>query len=546
MQINLRDYQQNAVEKLRDNMRSGIKSQLLCVPTGGGKTVIASSIIHSAIKKGSNILFLAHRKALITQCAAKLEDFGVLNYSIIMAGSKMYNSNAKVHVASIQTLMRREFPKADLIVIDEAHRAASKSYRDILSNYPKAAVLGLSATPERTDGKGLDDLFQEMVTVTTVSKLINDGFLIKPTLYTGRFDSTQLGSVKKRQGDYAEGELQEMMDKPKLIGDIITNWRQKANDRLTVVFACGVEHAEHIAQEFFNAGISAASVTQKTSKVEYDAIVSDWRKGIIKVVVNCMIFTEGFDLPELSCCVFARPTKSISLYLQMIGRIMRSAPGKIDAVVLDHAGCIEEHGAPHLDREWTLTGESDRKGKESGEALENCKCCDMVFNPEPKAYLLDVQDKLLDELKPKAVAAMKKRADRALTSCPGCGVATCRVCNEQFPLKMEKVDIDGIAFLKSCACPSCHAAYSDEIPHMPSEENEKELPQTARGELSLYESEELPLSVRVKNSFRKHLNDAKSKGFKRGYAFHKVVSEFGDEAKQHIPRHTGEWYRKQA
>jgi superfamily II DNA or RNA helicase len=149
---------------------------------------------------------LAHRRELITQCAAKLEDFGVFNYSIIMSGAKMFNPDAKVNVASIQTLIKREFPPADLIIIDEAHRAASKSYRDILVNYPSAKVLGLSATPERLDGKGLDDIFNEIVIVTTVPELINQGHLVKPIIYTGgTFDLT---GVKKSKGDYAEDQLQ--------------------------------------------------------------------------------------------------------------------------------------------------------------------------------------------------------------------------------------------------------------------------------------------------------------------------------------------------
>jgi DNA repair protein RadD len=546
MTIILREYQQKAVDSLRDNIRRGIKSQLLCVATGGGKTVIASSIINGAVKKGSHILFLAHRKSLIEQCAAKLEDFGVLNYSVIMSGAKRFNPEATVHVASIQTLIKREFPHADLIVIDEAHRAQSKSYRDILANYPNAAVIGLSATPERTDGKGLDDLFQEMVTVTTVSALIEEGFLIRPTLYTGHFNSESLQGIKKRQNDYAEGELQELMDDPKLVGDIISNWRDKANNKLTVVFACGIAHAEHIAQEFFNAGVPSASITSKTTKSEYEAIMSDWRKGFIRVVVNCMVLTEGFDYPELECCILARPTKSLSLFLQMVGRVVRTAPGKNGAIILDHAGNIQEHGAPHLDREWTLLGESDRKKKEFVSSITECKCCSMMYEAEPKAFLTELQDTLLHELKPKAAQILKSKKDRALASCPGCRMAVCRVCNDTFQLRLVNSNFDDIATIKFAYCPSCHAAYSDDMPHMTSETPENALPLSAGGELHLYESEELPLAVKVKNSFRRHLQDAKNKGFKRGYAFHKVVAEFGDDAKQHIPRHTGEWYRKQA
>jgi len=526
MNYKLREYQEKSITILVENIRSGISSQLLCVPCGGGKTVIAAEIIRRAVKKGSKILFLAHRRELINQCAAKLESFGVHDYSVIMGIDKRFNPDAQVHVASVQSLIKREFPPANLIIIDECHRAVSKSYLDIIANYPNAKVLGLSATPERLDGKGLDNLFSDMVEVTTIGDLIGEGFLVKPLLYTGKLDSSFLAGVKKRQGDYAEGELQELMDTPKLIGDIVSNWKDKAAGRLTIVFASGVEHAEHIAREFFNSGITAAALHGGMPVQKREAIIGDWRKGYIKVVVNCMICTEGFDFPELECCVLARPTKSISLYLQMIGRIMRSAPGKSSALVLDHAGCIEEHGAPHIPREWTLIGEKERKKKENLEELKTCDSCDMIYNPVPKVFLSDV-------LTP-------------LSSCPGCGNAVCVSCNTAFKLILSNKDIDGIAFTRDCNCPHCGALYTDDVPHMLSDKQGNELPESTDCSLTLYDSDELPLSVQVKNSFRKHLKTAQSKGYKRGYAFHNVVKEYGDEAKDLLPRHTAVWYRNKA
>lgn len=543
----LYDYQEEATETLRSNIRKGVRSQLLCVPTGGGKTVISAAIIQGAVLKGSFILFLAHRRELIDQSCAKLEDFGVLNYSVIMSGDKRYNPLAKVHVASIQTLMKREFPPADLIIIDECHRAASKSYRDVLANYPKAKVIGLSATPERLDGKGLDDIFDELVEVITIGELINRERLIKPTLYTGKFDSTLLAGIKKRQGDYAEGELQEAVDTPKLVGDIIANWKKHANGKLTVAFACGVEHSRHIAQEFFNAGIPAASIDGGMPLAERRAIIADWRKGYIKVVVNCMILTEGFDFPELECCILAAPTKSIAKALQMIGRIMRTANNKFGAIVLDHAGIIDEHGAPHLNRVWTLLGDKDRKKKDKEvDTLATCECCDLIYNAEPKAWLADVQEKLLAELMPKAKAAMKAKKHSALSLCPGCGIGNCKVCNSQFKLSMEKVDIDEVAFTKEGYCPQCHALYTDDQAHMVNEEEEKELPTSTEDELTLFESDEMPLALRVKNQFRKHMRMAQEKGWKRGKVFYEIKKEFGDEGAALIPRHTAEWWRQGA
>ena len=542
----LRPFQEKTVNTLRTNISKGVRSQLVCSPTGSGKTVIASAIIQGAVKKGSYILFLAHRRELINQSCAKLEDFGVLNYSVIMSGDKRYNPSAKVHVASIQTLMKREFPPADLIIIVECHRAASQSYLDVLANYPNAKVIGLSATPERLDGKGLDDIFDEMVEVITIGELIDDGYLVKPTLYTGKFDSSLLSGIKKRQGDYAEGELQEAMDTPKLVGDIIANWKKHANGKLTVAFACGVEHSKHIAQEFFNAGISAASIDGSMPIAQRQAIIADWRKGYIKVVVNCMILTEGFDFPELECCILAAPTKSIAKALQMIGRIMRTADTKLGAIVLDHAGIIEEHGAPHLNRVWSLLGEKARSKKDKKEALVTCDCCDLIFSPEPKAWLSDVQEKLLSDLKPKAASLMRVKKDGALALCPGCGIGNCKVCNSQIKLVMAKIDIDEVAFTKEGFCSQCHALYTDDQAHIIGEEEEKELPTSSADELTLYESDEMPLALKVKNKFRQHMRTAQEKGWKRGSVYHKIKEEFGEEGAALMPRHTGAWWKASA
>lgn len=540
-----REYQEKAVETLRENFRRRVRSQLLCCPTGGGKTRIAAMVMRLTVQNGKKILFLAHRRELLNQCADKLEDIGIINYSVIMAGDKRYNPNASVHIASIQTLMRREFPEADLIVIDEAHRAASKSYVDLLANYPNAKVLGLSATPERLDGKGLDHLFDELVEVITVPELIEQGYLVRPLLYTGKLDASLLAGVKKRGGDYIEGDLAEAMDKPKLIGDIIANWKAKADGKITVAFACSIEHAQHIAQEFFNAGVPAAAIDGTMTIAERESIISDWRKGFLKVVVNCMILTEGFDFPELECCILARPTKSIALALQMVGRIMRTAPGKDGALVLDHAGVVEEHGGPHIHRYWSLMGEQERKKKTQDEEIKSCGVCDMIFNPEPKAYLADVQEKLLSELRDKAKALLKKKSDMVITGCPGCGNSVCRVCGGDFKLSMTPVDIDGVAYTKQGSCPHCHAAYNDGAAHVTSGE-EKALPESTSDMLELYDGDEIPLAVQVKNRYRQHMETAKKKGYKRGYAFHQIVNEFGEQAKEFIPRHKGDWWRQVA
>lgn len=543
----LRPYQSEAVQQLRNNIGGGIKSQLLCCPTGAGKTVIASEIINGAVKKNKSVLFLAHRRELIEQCASKLEEFGVYNYNIIMSGDKRNNRDAQVHIASVQTLLKREFPHADLIIIDEAHRAAAKGYRTVALNYPSASILGLSATPERLDGKGLDDLFSKIVEVCSVTSLIKDGFLVSPLCYGLNMDEMDLKSLRTRSGDYAEDELEEMMDKPKLIGDIIHNWKKHSNNKLTVIFACGVKHSKHIVEEFIKAGISAAHIDGSMSQVERRSIIADWRKGIIRVVSNVNLFTEGFDFPELECCILARPTKSVSLYLQMAGRVMRTHENKTHAIILDHSNNVETHGQPSLDRVWNLEGATDKRTAKP-RVIQKCGVCSLIHDSEPELFLSETQDSIIktDAIVKNLKDVLKTKSGRGLSVCNGCGAGLCRCCNNDFKVKVRDVVLEeDVAYTKQTDCPTCNAVYTDEEAHLLGEASEVELPTNTEHELVLLSSA-IPLHVQVKNRFNQHLNLAKEKGFKRGFAFHKVIEEFGEDAKQFIPRHKGEWYKQVA
>jgi superfamily II DNA or RNA helicase len=335
------------------------------------------------------------------------------------------------------------------------------------------------------------------------------------------------------------------MDKPKLIGDIYANWKAHADGKLTVIFACGVEHAEHIAQEFLNNGISAASIHGGMCIQERESIIRDWRRGIIKVVANCMILVEGFDFPELECCILARPTKSISLYLQAVERIMRPASSKLGAIILDHAGCIEEHGAPHIHREWTLLGEKERKKKNEAHTLETCKCCDMVYDPEPRAWLADVQEKILTDYIPNVKNILKSKVAKAYSSCPGCGLGVCKVCNEPFKLSMAKENIDDIAFIKQGFCPSCHALYDDATAHF-EEGSETNIPETTADMLTLYSSDDLPMAVKVRNRFREHMRIAREKGYKEDQFFTRLFKNLGMKLKSISHDIQKDWWRMQA
>ena len=384
-EITLRQYQLDAVENLRESVRAGNRCLILQAGTGSGKTIIAAQIIKNAVAKKKYVLFLAHRRELIDQCADKLERFGV-PHGIIMAGRQGHVSQ-NVQVASIQTLWHRavkktrmHLPPTDLIVLDACQRSLSKTYRHLIDAYPEATVWGLTATPCRGDGRGLGEIYDDMVCCPPVVELTAAGFLV-PIKYFAP-SAPDLAGVKIRMGDYVEGELATRMDKQPLVGSIVENWGRLAEGRQTVVFATGVKHSMHIADEFKKAGVAAAHLDGNTPLDERKQILGDLFTGAITVVSNCMVLCEGWDCPPVSCCILARPTKSIGLYLQMAGRTLRPWEGKADCLLVDHAGCIYEHGFVDEPVPWDLDPKirikdaitNSKKKKARPITCPECKC----------------------------------------------------------------------------------------------------------------------------------------------------------------------------
>lgn len=352
----LRPYQLEAVEGLRESFKKGYKRIVLQAATGSGKTVMASEIVRGAVAKGNPVLFVAHRRELIHQAAAKLKDFGI-STGLILAEERP-KPRELVQVGSIQTIAARylkkgeTLPSAAVVIYDEGHHALAQTYVRLAEQYPNAALLGLTATPVRGDGKGLGHMFQDMVMGPSITKLTEQGYLV-PVRYFAP-SMPDLYGVKVTAGDYNQGQLDERMDKPKLVGDIVANWGEIAPERKTIVFASSVKHSIHLAEQFQAAGVNAAHLDGETPIAEREEILGDLRRGKIQVLTNCMVCTEGFDLPDLSCCVLARPTKSLGLYLQMAGRVLRPSPDKQDAILIDHSGAYYDHGPLDSDFEWSL------------------------------------------------------------------------------------------------------------------------------------------------------------------------------------------------
>jgi DNA repair protein RadD len=356
MSVELRPYQSDISAEFEHHVERGDPSILLVAPTGSGKTVIAAAIIAGCTRR---VLVIAHRREIVNQTSDKLTARGI-PHGIIQAGDeKKLRPMAAVQIASIQTLHARAIrsstmlmPLADLLIIDEAHHACAMTYKKVVEAYPNAVILGLTATPCRGDGRGLGGIFKVMIECPQVPNLIEQGYLVKSRVYAPV--DPDLRGVRIHAGDYVESQLAERMDRDELVGDIVTHWFKYGECRKTVAFACSVGHSIRIRDEFVKAGVRAEHLDGSTSIDERAAILGRLASGETEVVSNCMVLTEGFDLPDIGCIILARPTKKMGLYRQMIGRGLRPAVGKSDVVILDHSGAVFRHGLPEDRVEWTL------------------------------------------------------------------------------------------------------------------------------------------------------------------------------------------------
>ena len=385
----LRQYQKDTLNDIIRSQRDGNKNILLQAATGSGKTVMASAFVKHMIEQNKNVLFLAHRRELITQCSDKLTKEGI-KHGIIMAGeTAQFWHNTQV--ASIDTLRSRsitnkteELPKADLVIIDEAHRSLSKTYLKIIGMYADSQVLGLTATPIRSDGKGLGYIFSDMVKAPSIATLIEQGHLVSCQYFAPTIPD--LNGIQNYMGDYNATELANRMDKPKLIGDIVSSWKKIANNKKTIVFASSVAHSKNIAESFIDIGINAAHIDGTTDHAERERVLDKFNNGNLKIICNCMVLTEGFDCPPAEVCVLARPTKSLGMYIQMVGRVLRPYEGKEYATIIDHSGAVYTHGFVEDDIDWTLDPKNtmtikERKlAKPKEEAQIICEGCFSMYS----------------------------------------------------------------------------------------------------------------------------------------------------------------------
>jgi DNA repair protein RadD len=373
----LREYQVEAIDRLRSSIERGVARVLFVLATGGGKTVCFASIIASAIAKGSRVLVVAHRVELLDQCVRKLLDAGIpeREIGVIRAQDKRRRPGAAVQVASIDTLRNRAKPPADLVIVDEAHRALAASYVDLRSHYPDAVHLGFTATPVRADGKGLKDQYDDIVVAVPISQLIADGFLVAPRVWTVPAGALpDLKGVKTTAGDYNAKQLGEACNQGALLGDIVDHWERRAGGERTVGFAVNVEHSKALVRRFVERGHAAEHLDGTTPEDERRAILGRLEAGTTRIVINVGCLQEGWDQPSCKVLILARPTQSLGLYLQMAGRILRPWNG-VGAVILDHAGCARMHGLPHEDRPWSLEPSKKKRSKGEMDCAKLCEEC---------------------------------------------------------------------------------------------------------------------------------------------------------------------------
>jgi len=398
----LRPYQESAIAQLRAGFLAGNRRQVLVVPTGGGKTTIMAHIVRLWLQRHdttNTVLFVAHRTELIEQASERLDQNGVSEHGIVMAGSFRHRPYAPVQVASIDTLAARKklVPGPELVIIDECHRARATQHHTLLTDpwkgFPNAQVIGLTATPWRLDGRGLGEyvdgrpiLFSNLVVGATYADLIGDGFILEPRVLAPTPPPDLSGVRLGDDGDYSESDLADLYDQPASIADIVRHWKDHGNGERTIVFATSVQHSKHIAEAFAAVGISAAHVDGTTPKDRRRETLDQLRSGDVRVVSSVAVLTEGFDCPPLSVAILARPTASVSLARQMVGRVLRPAAGKTRALVIDLGGIVERHGWPTADLHWSLADRPTKPRQGGGgedEPLFHCKACRVISPGKP-------------------------------------------------------------------------------------------------------------------------------------------------------------------
>jgi superfamily II DNA or RNA helicase len=392
----LRDYQRQLIAGIAAELHAGHVRILAQAPTGAGKTVVIAAIVLAAQAAGLRVLVLVTRTRLVRQVSERFQAFNIRHGVIAAPLPHLRNYSAGVQVASVDTLYRRALgskttplPSADVVIFDEAHLATAETRLQLLDSYPDAIRIGFTATPARKSGKSLGAAFDCMVLGPSIKALTAAGVLVPTRIFnTPLLGAKELQSIPKdTDSDYKAGELAAALSRPKLIGDVANNWLRIANGKRTLCFAVNKAHGAALLESFRVQGIAAELLTDNDDEDTREEVIARLTDGRTHVVINCFLLAYGLDVPTVECVILARPTRSLTMYLQMVGRGLRSAPGKTECIVIDHGHVIENLGLPQTDFEWSLAPDDNvnvkateaRLRKAATEALRTCRECMTIW-----------------------------------------------------------------------------------------------------------------------------------------------------------------------
>ena len=375
--LQLYDYQQQCIDEAYAALARGRRRPMLQLPTGAGKTETAVKIIQRALAKGRRVVFVVPAIELIDQTVRRLAKYGVTCVGVIQADHPGTDRTQPVQVASVKTLARRSLPETDLVIVDEAH-LVFKIINDWMAERTTLPFIGLSATPW---AKGLGKRYTDLIRPITLSQLIERGDITPFRAYAP--SHPDLAGVKTLAGDYREDQLAKAMDKPQLVADIVATYLAKGENRPALCFAVNRAHAKSLADQFERAGVSTAYVDGFSEKSERETIAAAFASGRVKVVVNVGVLTTGVDW-DVRCIILARPTKSEMLYVQIVGRGLRKAPGKDDCLILDHSdttlnlGFVTEINHDQLDDGERKVAERNGPRQKEVKLPKECSSCGVL------------------------------------------------------------------------------------------------------------------------------------------------------------------------
>ncbi len=416
-----RPYQHADIEAIRAWFRRMVRRVLWYMPTGAGKSYASAYMILRAISSLKVCWFIVHRRELLRQTERQFKELGI-DYGLIASGRPMQPSKL-VQICSIGTLIRRidQLKKPDFAIFDECHHLRANTWTEVFNKIQGAFIVGLSASPCRNDGGGLAQYFGALVATTQIRTLIAEGYL--SPFRTFAPPTVDTSGLHIRHGDYIIGESVQLMDKPSITGSAVEEYQRLCNGKRAIVFCCSIEHSKHVAEQFRAAGHAALHIDGNTDDTIRDMAIDDFEAGKIKVLCNVDLCGEGLSINAIECVILLRPTQSLALYIQQVGRGLRTFPGKKELIILDHVGSTIKFGLIDEPREWTLRGDVEKRKKKpapsvrvcskcfsaSGSRATVCSNCGAEF--EVKSREIAEKSGELEEITPEELAARRQRRE---------------------------------------------------------------------------------------------------------------------------------------